>query len=189
MICLGFCRRATPRRDGKVTWVVGREHIAGCALRIKARFRIVALLAPRKYGNRSGERDTTNQHQLRSGSPERCKVGVPLNLVQQWLDPIEISTIAIYAAAYGLGRVCTHTACRGHPAFLSNSSDKIPHLLSSSRLRKKLRCIRLPCAVVRPLSRVSVDARMSASFPGNEATVETLKGDWMVMETERPRAA
>jgi len=38
--------------DGKVTWVEDREHIASCALRIKTRFRIVALLAPRKYGNR-----------------------------------------------------------------------------------------------------------------------------------------
>jgi Bacteriophage Sf6, terminase small subunit-like len=38
--------------DGTVTWVVDREHIASCALRIKTRFRTVALLAPRKYGNR-----------------------------------------------------------------------------------------------------------------------------------------
>jgi hypothetical protein len=34
------------RADGKVTWVVDREHIARCRLRIKALFRIVALLTP-----------------------------------------------------------------------------------------------------------------------------------------------
>ena len=38
--------------DGKVTWVVDHEHIACCRLRINALFRIAALLAPRKYGNR-----------------------------------------------------------------------------------------------------------------------------------------
>jgi hypothetical protein len=40
------------RADGKVVWVVDHEHIARCRLRIKALFRIVALLAPRKYGTR-----------------------------------------------------------------------------------------------------------------------------------------
>ena len=38
--------------DGKVTWVEDHEHIACCRLRINALFRIAALLAPRKYGNR-----------------------------------------------------------------------------------------------------------------------------------------
>jgi hypothetical protein len=37
--------------DGKVTWVVDKEHIARCGLRIDALFRIVELLAPKKYGN------------------------------------------------------------------------------------------------------------------------------------------
>jgi len=34
-----------------VTWVADHEHIAHCQLKINALFRIVALLAPRKYGN------------------------------------------------------------------------------------------------------------------------------------------
>jgi hypothetical protein len=38
--------------DGKATWVEDHEHIARCHLRINALFRIAALLAPRKYGNR-----------------------------------------------------------------------------------------------------------------------------------------
>jgi Bacteriophage Sf6, terminase small subunit-like len=38
--------------DGKVTWVVDHENIARCQLKINALFRIVAQLAPRKYGNR-----------------------------------------------------------------------------------------------------------------------------------------
>jgi hypothetical protein len=38
--------------DGKVSWVADPDHIASCRLRIKTRFRIVALLAPKKYGNR-----------------------------------------------------------------------------------------------------------------------------------------
>jgi hypothetical protein len=37
--------------DGKVTWVVDRAHIARCRLRIATRKRILALMAPRKYGN------------------------------------------------------------------------------------------------------------------------------------------
>jgi hypothetical protein len=37
--------------DGKVTWVVDREHIARCRLRIKTRKRILAWMAPRKYGD------------------------------------------------------------------------------------------------------------------------------------------
>jgi hypothetical protein len=37
--------------DGKVTWVVDRAHIARCRLRIAARKRILARMAPRKYGN------------------------------------------------------------------------------------------------------------------------------------------
>jgi hypothetical protein len=37
--------------DGKVIWVVDREHIARCRLRINTLFRIVALLTPKKYGN------------------------------------------------------------------------------------------------------------------------------------------
>jgi hypothetical protein len=32
--------------DGKVIWVVDREHIARCRLRINTLFRIVALLTP-----------------------------------------------------------------------------------------------------------------------------------------------
>jgi len=36
--------------DGKVTWVVDRQHIARCRLRIKTRKRILAWMAPRKYG-------------------------------------------------------------------------------------------------------------------------------------------
>jgi hypothetical protein len=36
--------------DGKVTWVVDREHIARCALRISALKWMVARMAPRKYG-------------------------------------------------------------------------------------------------------------------------------------------
>jgi hypothetical protein len=38
--------------DGKVTWVVDRAHIARCRLRIAARKRILAWMAPRKYGDR-----------------------------------------------------------------------------------------------------------------------------------------
>jgi hypothetical protein len=34
--------------DGKVTWVVDREHIARCRLRTKTRKRISASMAPRK---------------------------------------------------------------------------------------------------------------------------------------------
>ena len=37
--------------DSKVTWVVDREHIARCALRISALKWMVARMAPRKYGN------------------------------------------------------------------------------------------------------------------------------------------
>ena len=41
--------------DGKVTWVVDREHIARCGLRISAlkwtAARTAARMAPRKYGN------------------------------------------------------------------------------------------------------------------------------------------
>jgi hypothetical protein len=37
--------------DGKVTWVVDRAHIARCRLRIATRKRILAWMAPRKYGN------------------------------------------------------------------------------------------------------------------------------------------
>jgi hypothetical protein len=37
--------------DGKVTWVVDRAHIARCRLRINTRKRILAWMAPRKYGN------------------------------------------------------------------------------------------------------------------------------------------
>ena len=37
--------------DGKVTWVVDREHIARCGLRISALKWTVARMAPRKYGN------------------------------------------------------------------------------------------------------------------------------------------
>ena len=35
--------------DGKVTWVFNREHIEDCRRRIKARRRILAYLAPKKY--------------------------------------------------------------------------------------------------------------------------------------------
>ena len=38
--------------DGRVVWVLDREHISRCRLKIKALSRIVALLAPRKYGSR-----------------------------------------------------------------------------------------------------------------------------------------
>lgn len=38
--------------DGKVTWVEDRNHIANCQFRINALFRIVDLLAPKKYGRR-----------------------------------------------------------------------------------------------------------------------------------------
>lgn len=38
--------------DGKVTWVMDREHIARCLLRIKARKWALARMAPRKYGKR-----------------------------------------------------------------------------------------------------------------------------------------
>jgi hypothetical protein len=38
--------------DGKVTWVVDREHIARCGLRISALKWTAARMAPRKYGNR-----------------------------------------------------------------------------------------------------------------------------------------
>jgi hypothetical protein len=38
--------------DGKITWVVDRAHIARCRLRIKTRKRILAWMAPRKYGDR-----------------------------------------------------------------------------------------------------------------------------------------
>ena len=38
--------------DGKVTWVMDREHIARCLLRIKARKWALARMTPRKYGNR-----------------------------------------------------------------------------------------------------------------------------------------
>jgi hypothetical protein len=38
--------------DGKVTWVVDYENIRRDRLRINTRFRIAALLAPKKYGNR-----------------------------------------------------------------------------------------------------------------------------------------
>ena len=37
--------------DGKETWVVDRAHIARCRLRIATRKRILAWMAPRKYGN------------------------------------------------------------------------------------------------------------------------------------------
>ena len=37
--------------DGKVTWVVDREHIARCALRISTLKWTAARMAPRKYGN------------------------------------------------------------------------------------------------------------------------------------------
>jgi hypothetical protein len=37
--------------DGKVTWVVDRAHIARCRLRIATRKRILAWMAPRKYGS------------------------------------------------------------------------------------------------------------------------------------------
>jgi hypothetical protein len=37
--------------DGKVTWVVDREHIARCGLRISALKWAAARMAPRKYGN------------------------------------------------------------------------------------------------------------------------------------------
>jgi hypothetical protein len=37
--------------DGKETWVVDREHIARCRLRIATRKRILAWMTPRKYGN------------------------------------------------------------------------------------------------------------------------------------------
>jgi hypothetical protein len=37
--------------DGKETWVVDREHIARCRLRINTRKRILAWMAPRKYGD------------------------------------------------------------------------------------------------------------------------------------------
>src|ERR1019366_3924238 len=37
--------------DGKVTWVVDREHIARCGLRISALKWTAARMAPRKYGN------------------------------------------------------------------------------------------------------------------------------------------
>jgi hypothetical protein len=36
--------------DGKETWVVDRAHIARCRLRIATRKRILAWMAPRKYG-------------------------------------------------------------------------------------------------------------------------------------------
>jgi hypothetical protein len=36
--------------DGKVTWVVDREHLARCRLRISTRKRLLARMAPRKYG-------------------------------------------------------------------------------------------------------------------------------------------
>ena len=36
--------------DGKVTWVVDREHIARCGLRISALKWTAARMAPRKYG-------------------------------------------------------------------------------------------------------------------------------------------
>jgi Homeodomain-like domain len=39
------------RADGKVTWVVDRAHIVRCRLRIAGRKRILAWMAPRKYGN------------------------------------------------------------------------------------------------------------------------------------------
>ena len=38
--------------NGKVTWVMDREHIARCLLRIKARKWALARMTPRKYGNR-----------------------------------------------------------------------------------------------------------------------------------------
>jgi hypothetical protein len=38
--------------DGKVTWVMDREQIARCLLRIKARKWALARMAPRKYGKR-----------------------------------------------------------------------------------------------------------------------------------------
>jgi hypothetical protein len=38
--------------QGKVTWVVDKEHIARCSLRIDALRGIVGLLAPKKYGIR-----------------------------------------------------------------------------------------------------------------------------------------
>jgi hypothetical protein len=38
--------------DGKVLWVEDPENIARCRLRINTLFRIVALMAPKKYGNR-----------------------------------------------------------------------------------------------------------------------------------------
>jgi hypothetical protein len=37
--------------DGRETWVVDRAHIARCRLRIATRKRILAWMAPRKYGN------------------------------------------------------------------------------------------------------------------------------------------
>jgi hypothetical protein len=36
--------------DGKVTWVVDREHLARCGVEITTRKRILARMAPRKYG-------------------------------------------------------------------------------------------------------------------------------------------
>jgi hypothetical protein len=38
--------------DGKVTWVVDREHIVSCRLRIGTRKLAAARMAPRKFGNR-----------------------------------------------------------------------------------------------------------------------------------------
>jgi hypothetical protein len=38
--------------DGKVTWVVDREHLARCRLRISTRKRILARMTPRKYRKR-----------------------------------------------------------------------------------------------------------------------------------------
>jgi hypothetical protein len=38
--------------DGKVVWVEDPENIARCRLRINTLFRIVALMAPKKYGKR-----------------------------------------------------------------------------------------------------------------------------------------
>jgi hypothetical protein len=37
--------------DGKVTWVFDKENIARCRLKIATRKRILAWMAPRKYGD------------------------------------------------------------------------------------------------------------------------------------------
>jgi hypothetical protein len=38
--------------DGNTVWVVDKENIALCRLRIKTRERVIALMTPKKYGKR-----------------------------------------------------------------------------------------------------------------------------------------